>query len=293
MISYVLCGVTCLQLGVIALLYCNRLQSKKALRLAEDQLKSAQQARIHILSNVSHELRTPMTAIKGYVDNLLDGIGGEINYKQNRCLKRVKANADRLIAQINDLLDVSRTDPEKRGFLRIRLQDISVSEVLENVVYDLTETAARKQLSVRVESTDAVVVADRDLLHRILNHLIGNAIKFTSQGKVRVSTRRDGTGYVQVMVRDSCPGIEEADLPRIFDRFFQVQDGRNLNPGAGLGLTIAKELTGILGGRIWVRSIVGRGSTFIVALPEPLPLSGLRCQITRGGESRETCRNAS
>src|SRR5262245_57147841 len=144
------------------------------------------------VSNVSHELRTPLTAIKGSVDNMLDGITGSLNEKQTRYLTRIKSNADRLARLINDLLDLSRIEA---GKIDLRPTNLSLVTLIREVAESLRPVAADKLINLEVLSRDASVNAwaDRDKVTQVLMNLIGNAVKFTpQQGKVTVAVEKNG-----------------------------------------------------------------------------------------------------
>ncbi|MBT3604012.1 MAG: HAMP domain-containing histidine kinase, partial [Candidatus Latescibacteria bacterium] len=216
--------------------------------------------------NVSHELRTPMTAIKGYVDNMLDGIAGDVTERQERYLNRVKSNADRLTRLINDLLDLSRIDRGRTDLLQLNMSPIQLNDVVHEAVDGLRPLADAAGLKLVYQGEDNLAMADRDRLIQMVTNLAGNAIKFTeSGGEVRVSVRSDGTGFIQTVVKDTGKGIPAEDLSKIFDRFHQVKGTMG---GTGLGLPITKELADLHGGEVWAESEMGHGSTFTFTIPE-------------------------
>ncbi len=233
---------------------------------ANERLKEVDVLKTDFFSNVSHELRTPMTAIKGYVDNMLDGIAGDLSERQDRYLNRIKSNADRLTRLISDLLDLSRVDRGRADLLQLETRKLSVREVVSEAVESLRPVAEGAGLKLRFEGSDGDATADPDRLVQIITNLVGNAIKFTeSDGEISVTVKRDGTGYVQTIVKDTGKGIPEGDVEKVFDRFHQV---KGTTGGTGLGLPITKELVELHGGKIWVESEEGVGSTFTFTLPE-------------------------
>ena len=249
------------------------------LQAANSRLKEADAAKTDFFSNVSHELRTPLTAIKGYVDNMLDGIIGEMSDKQSRYLTRVKSNADRLSRLINDLLDLSRIDRGRMDLLQLAVGKLPATEIIRDAVENLQPLAESEGLELTFEGPELYAVADRDRLTQIVTNLVNNAIKFTGTGgKINVSVKRDSTGHVQTIVRDTGKGIPPEAVDRIFDRFYQVELDSGNHPGTGLGLPITKELVHLQGGDIWVRSQVGVGSTFIFTLPETQIAGGTEAQ---------------
>ncbi|MBT5832281.1 MAG: hypothetical protein HOH77_18990, partial [Candidatus Latescibacteria bacterium] len=238
----------------------------KALAEANARLQELDQLKTDFFSNVSHELRTPMTAIKGYVDNMLDGIAGDVTERQERYLNRVKSNADRLTRLINDLLDLSRIDRGRTDLLQLNMSPIQLNDVVHEAVDGLRPLADAAGLKLVYQGEDNLAMADRDRVIQMVTNLAGNAIKFTeSGGEVRVSVRSDGTGFIQTVVKDTGKGIPAEDLSKIFDRFHQVKGTMG---GTGLGLPITKELADLHGGEVWAESEMGHGSTFTFTIPE-------------------------
>ena len=235
---------------------------------ANIRLQELDELKTDFFSNVSHELRTPMTAIKGYIDNMLDGIAGTLNEKQDRYLTRVKSNADRLTRLINDLLDLSRIDRGRTDLLQVHIETVPVREVILEAVEGMRPMAESAGLTLRFEGEEVSVRADRDRLVQLVTNLVGNGVKFTpAGGEISVTVKSDGSGYVQTAVRDTGKGIAAEDLDQIFDRFYQVR-GEGSRGGTGLGLPITKELVELQDGQIWVESEVGVGSIFTFTLPE-------------------------
>jgi signal transduction histidine kinase len=222
------------------------------------------------VSNVSHELRTPLTAVKGSVDNMLDGITGTLNEKQIRYLTRIKSNTDRLSRLINDLLDLSRIEA---GKIDIKPTVLSPENLARDVVEILRSMVVDKLIDLEVicHEHDVTAWADRDKVTQVLMNLVGNAVKFApSHGNVTIAIERDGDSWVQVSVADTGPGIPRPELERIFDKFYQVsQVDKRKSRGTGLGLAISKALVQMHGGKIWVESELGKGSTFSFTLPVP------------------------
>lgn len=248
----------------------------KALEDSHRRLQELDRLKSDFLLDVSHELRTPLTAIKGSVDNMLDGITGSLSEAQQRYLSRVKANADRLVRLINDLLDLARIE-EKRVLAVTSF--FSLAGLAGEVADTLRPVALEKGLHLALaEGRDPLIVhADRDKVGQVLMNLIGNAIKFTSSGgHVTVELDDPENGFAQVQIRDTGSGIPAEQLPHIFDKFYQVQFGVQAKTiGTGLGLSIAKGLVELQGGRIWAESRVGQGSVFSFTLPRR-PVAELR-----------------
>ena len=238
----------------------------------ERRLKELDKMKSDFVSNVSHELRTPLTSIKGSVENMLDGLTGALNEKQIRYLVRIKSNTDRLSRLINDLLDLSRIES---GRVEVRPTRLPLTALAEEVAEHLKPLATEKLIRIEVPSPDpsATAWADRDKVTQVLVNLIGNAVKFTPQeGKVTVVLERNDNDYVQISVADTGPGILPEEANKIFSKFYQVANIAKQKPrGSGLGLAISKALVEMHGGKIWVESEVGRGSTFYFTLPAQQP----------------------
>ena len=238
----------------------------------ERRLKELDKMKSDFVSNVSHELRTPLTAIKGSVDNMLDGLTGSLNEKQVRYLARIKSNTDRLSRLINDLLDLSRIES---GRVEVRPTIVPLAALAEEVAEHLKAVAAEKMIQIEVPSPDRslTVWADRDKVTQILMNLIGNAVKFTPQeGKVTVAMEKNGIEDVRISVADTGPGILPEETNKIFVKFYQVANIEKQRPkGSGMGLAISKALVEMHGGKIWVESELGRGSTFYFTLPAQQP----------------------
>jgi len=230
----------------------------------------ADRTKSEFVSTVSHELRTPMTAIKGYTDLLYAGAVGPINDEQERFLGIIRNNADRLTALINDLLDISRVET---GRVRFELQPVQIGDVIADVVNALAIPAEAKHQTLTYEVVGGMpdVMGDRDRLNQVLTNLVGNAIHYTSEGgEIEVRTY-PVEGAVRVDVRDTGIGIAPDDLGRIFERFYRADHPlvREAS-GSGLGLSITRMFVEMHGGRVWVESEPGEGSTFTFILPTPV-----------------------
>ena len=265
------------------------LKEKSAqLQTANIELSEANKHKSQFLANVSHELRTPLNAIIGSTDNMLDGIIGELNEKQARYLARTQTNAEHLSLLIEDLLDLSVIES---GKMDIKAKNVSLANLVIEVAESLRPVAEKKPVDLEIGSMDTSLTAwaDRDRIVQVLNNLIGNAVKFTPpQGKVTVAAQRDGTGWVQVSVADTGPGIPPEEADKIFDEFYQIpQPVRPKIKGMGLGLTIAKKFIEMHGGKIWVQSEPGKGSTFFFILPAAEPLLMLLLERTPGFPCRK------
>ena len=234
-----------------------------ALKETYDQLKQLDTLKSQFLDNVSHELRTPLTHIKGFVDNLLDGVGGGLSEKQASYLLRVKDNCDRLIRLINDLLDLSQIES---GRISLQLEPMPLRPILEEAVAGIQPIADMKDIEVNLDcASDVVAFVDADKMGQIITNLLDNAIKYTKSGGyvgIGVTTLSDQT--LQICVEDMGIGISQTELDLIFDRFHRVEGSKS--GGIGLGLPIVKNLVELHGGKVWAESQLGKGSRFYLTL---------------------------
>jgi signal transduction histidine kinase len=237
------------------------------LEVANERLRELDQLKSTFVSIVSHELRTPMTSIKGYVENMLDGLTGYLTEKQFSYLGRVKYNVERLTRMINDLLDLSRIEA---GRVELALRPVSLLELVTEVLESLQALAREKSLTLEARYADllSMIHGDRDKLHQVLTNLIQNAIKFTPPGgAVLVESLVRDDQFVQVSVTDTGCGIQPEDLAKVFEKFYRGESTPTDARGAGLGLAIVKSLVELHGGRIWVESVPGAGSRFFFTIP--------------------------
>jgi len=238
----------------------------------EQRLKELDKMKSAFVSNVSHELRTPLTAIKASADNMLDRLIGDLNGKQVGYLTRIKSNSDRLARLINDLLDLSTIEA---GKIDLRPTNLPVVTLVKEAAESLRPVAAEKLINLTVLSADPGVIAwaDRDKVIQVLMNLIGNALKFApTRGKVTIAVARNSAAWMQISVTDTGPGIPAEEVNKVFGRFYQIgQAGTQKTQGTGLGLAISKALVEMHGGKIWVESEAGKGSTFSFTLPAEQP----------------------
>ena len=231
-----------------------------------DRLRLMDRLKTEFLSNVSHELRTPLTAIKGSIDNMLDGLTGEINERQRRYLERLAENSSQLDRLISDLLDLARIES---GTLRFSPRSTSVTRLIEDAAESVRPMAQRRDVSIRLEppGTEIVVSADRDRLMQVLFNLLGNAMKFTGSGGCVTMGAAPSDGAVLFAVSDTGCGVPEQDLERIFERFYQSPGPSGTKTsGTGLGLPIARSLVELHGGRLWAER-TPTGTRFLFTLP--------------------------
>jgi PAS domain S-box-containing protein len=220
------------------------------------------------LSMASHELRTPLNAILGYADMLQEGVYGQLVDNQKRTMTRITANARRLLGLVNNLLDQAQMEA---GKLSLHIAPFAVESFIDDLKSVATVLAENKGLELLFDIDAAVpshLTSDEQRVHQILLNLLGNAIKFTQRGSVRVRVFLTDSTHWAVEVSDTGAGIPKEAQAYIFDAFRQVDDPITRdNTGSGLGLSIVKQLANLLGGDVMVKSEVGRGSTFTVVLP--------------------------
>ncbi|MDR4481188.1 MAG: ATP-binding protein [Nitrospira sp.] len=237
------------------------------LQAVNERLQEHDQRRSKFVSVASHELRTPMTSIKGFVENMLDGLTGQLSERQEHYLQRVKHNVDRLTRIINQLLDWSRLDV---GRIDIKPESLPIDEFVRDVVESFQTLAAEKSIMLEVLPCvqPITIRADRDKLEQILWNLVGNAIKFTPQsGRVSVSCSILDTHFAQIVVADTGCGIAPDELPHVFNEFSKVESAMPSSQGAQLGLFITKSLVALHGGQMCVDSRMGVGTQFYFTLP--------------------------
>ena len=230
------------------------------------QLEVASQHKSQFLANMSHELRTPLNAILGYTELMTDGIYGELPEKTMGVLKRLESNGRHLLGLINDVLDLSKIEA---GQLVLDLSDYSLEDIAQTVRSTLEALAADKKLAFKVEVAPKMPPGHGDgrRLAQVMINLVGNAIKFTDVGEVVIkATATDGSFHLSV--RDTGPGISAADQGKLFQEFQQADNAiTRKKGGTGLGLAISKRIVEMHGGKIWVESQVGKGSTFSFTVP--------------------------
>jgi two-component system phosphate regulon sensor histidine kinase PhoR len=230
------------------------------------RLKQLEKIRQDFVANVSHELRTPLTTIKGYAETLLEGALKEDQAFQ--FVQVIKRHTDRLTKIVEDLLMLSRIETKE---FQLKMEAIPLRDFIDDVFEFVKEPAEKKEISLsRNEIPSSLAVqADRDYLEQILINLLDNAIKYTPEGgRVSVSAIEKDSKEIQFSVEDDGIGIPKEDLSRIFERFYRVDKGRSKEMGGtGLGLSIVKHLVQVHGGRVWVESQPGKGSTFYFTLP--------------------------
>jgi signal transduction histidine kinase len=230
------------------------------------ELEIASQHKSQFVANMSHELRTPLAAMLGYAELMQEGIYEPLGEKSLAALTRIRSNGKHLLGLINTVLDIAKIES---GQFTLNMQEFSMETVVETVRVATESLAQNKKLALTTAVTKPlpIGIGDERRLTQVLLNLVGNAIKFTDTGEVRV-TAEAVDGHFAIRVVDTGPGIPEQERTRIFEQFHQVDDSNTkAKGGTGLGLAIAKQIVEMHGGRIWVDSTVGKGSTFRMELP--------------------------
>ena len=238
------------------------------------ELAEASQHKSQFLASMSHELRTPLNAILGYNELIVDGIYGAPPEKMQAVLKRVESNGRHLLGLINAVLDLSKIEA---GQFTLDLADYSLQNVAQTVYNAVEPLALDKKLTFKADVQPDLPSGrgDERRLTQVLLNLVGNAIKFTDAGEVVIKAGA-GNGSFQLSVRDTGPGISAADQAKLFQEFQQAENPKTRNKeGTGLGLAISKRIIEMHGGKIWMESELGQGSTFFVTLPVQVSGQGL------------------
>jgi signal transduction histidine kinase len=236
------------------------------LRRLYRELETTSRHKSEFLANMSHELRTPMNAILGFSQVLRERLFGEVNPKQEEYIDDILSSGNHLLSLINDVLDLSKVEA---GQVELELAPFSLRDALERGVVMVRERAATDRVEIGLTTAPSVdiVTGDERRIRQVIFNLLSNAVKFTpAGGAVDVSTAQ-ANGEVRVAVADTGPGLAPEDHERIFDEFQQTDAGIEQREGTGLGLALSKRLVELHGGRIWVESELGKGSTFVFTLP--------------------------
>jgi signal transduction histidine kinase len=230
------------------------------------QLEAASQHKSEFLANMSHELRTPLNAIIGFSEVLSEKMFGDLNEKQEEYLKDIYASGTHLLSLINDILDLSKIEA---GRMELELTDFHLPTALDNALTLVRERAGRRSIALQMNVDERLgeVRADERKIRQVVLNLLSNAIKFTPGGGWIEVTAVPRDELVEVSVRDTGVGIAPEDQEAVFEEFRQVGTAERKAEGTGLGLTLCRKFVELHGGRIWVKSQVGTGSTFTFTIP--------------------------
>jgi PAS domain S-box-containing protein len=232
------------------------------------ELKSLDEMKSNLLANVSHELHTPLVSIKGYTEMIVKRRLGPLTAEQERGLTVALRNIDRLIEMIDNLLSFSRLE---KGETQLTLEDTPLWQLVDEAIDMVAERIKKKNISVttQYDSDDLILRGDRGRIGQVLTNLLTNAVKFNREGgSITVTGRRGAQGFIEVEVKDTGIGIPPEEQGRIFERFYQVDSGPGRKyEGTGIGLAIVRDILGLHGCSIRVKSTPGMGSTFSFTLP--------------------------
>lgn len=249
-------------------LFAETKRRRDELEIANKKLVDMYKLQREFTSTVSHELRTPLASIKTAVDLVYKRMVGEINAEQEEVLGRAQKSVEHLQRLVSDILDLTKIESGKMQ-MDFKIQDIN--EVIEEVIYAQQDVAKSRGLYLKTELDQNLpkVPFDKDRIIQVLNNLISNAIKFTQHGGVTIRTEdKSANNHIIINVTDTGKGIAEADFPKLFQKFQQIESPEKVEKGGtGLGLAICKEIVLRHGGKIAVESTLGKGTTFSFVLP--------------------------
>ena len=236
-----------------------------------ERLRELDEMKKDFISHVSHSLRTPLTAMKEASRMLMEGTYADVPAKQNELLAITQKECERLIDSVNRILDLSRMEANMMDY---RLKRGLLFPVIQQTVLKLAPLAQRKKIDLELRPSPNLpaVKMDEERIAQVMENLIGNALKFSAAGgKVIIATslKNHGQHWIEICVADNGCGIPRENMGKIFDRFQRIDGGRKTPLGTGLGLSIAKHIVADHGGKIWVRSKPGQGSSFYFSLPVP------------------------
>jgi signal transduction histidine kinase len=233
------------------------------------QLEIANEHKSQFLANMSHELRTPLNAVIGFSEVLLERMFGELNEKQEEYLNDILSSGRHLLSLINDILDLSKIEA---GRMELEAVDFDLPHAIDNALVLVRERAARHGLALdtAVDARLGTVRGDERKIKQVLLNLLSNAVKFTPEGgRIQVRAARVD-GAAEISVTDTGVGIAPEDQEAVFEEFRQVgTDYAKKREGTGLGLALARRFVELHGGRMWVKSHLGEGSTFTFTIPVP------------------------
>jgi PAS domain S-box-containing protein len=263
------------------------IRQRNELAITNAQLQQASHAKSEFLANMSHELRTPLNSIIGFSEVLQEKTFGELNEKQAKYVENVLTSGKHLLGLINDILDLSKVEA---GKIELKYEEFSLPDLLSESQTLVSTMASKKSISLesKIEEGLSRIIADPTKVKQIMYNLLSNAIKFTPDGgRVTVNAKR-ADNMVQISVEDTGIGLREEDQENIFEEFYQVDSSyARQYQGTGLGLSLTKRLVELHGGKIWVESEIGRGSTFAFTIPQRLEERPAIEEITAPTEAEE------
>ncbi|MBW7897934.1 Non-motile and phage-resistance protein [Candidatus Brocadiaceae bacterium B188] len=240
----------------------------EALQTANIALEKANRLKSEFLATMSHELRTPLNAIIGFAEVLRDEIIGTLNTGQKECIGDIRSSGQHLLDMINSILDLSKIEA---GKLELQYEKFSLEEALKEILHEVSESSQKKDISIcnNIREDIPFLTADKRKFKQMMLNLLSNAVKFTPEhGRITINANLVDHHHVRIDVRDTGIGIKPEDLDKLFEVFSQVDSSHSRRyEGTGLGLALTKRLVELHGGKIWVKSEYGKGSTFTVTLP--------------------------
>jgi len=246
------------------------IQNARLFREIEDksrELESANRHKDEFLASMSHELRTPLNAVIGFSEVLLERMFGELNDKQEEYLNDILASGRHLLSLINDILDLAKIEA---GRMDLDVEDFELAPAIDNALVLIRERATRKGLTLDTTLPDGLgsVRGDQRKIKQVLVNLLSNAVKFTPEGGSIAVRAERVNGHVEVSIIDTGIGIASEDHAAVFEEFRQVgTDYAKKHEGTGLGLALSRKFVELHGGRIWLKSRPGEGSTFTFTIP--------------------------
>lgn len=242
----------------------------KELRQANIALEKANRLKSEFLATMSHELRTPLNAIIGFAEVLRDEVIGPLNGDQKGCLDDIHSSGQHLLSMINNILDFTKIEA---GKFELKYEEFSLETVIAEVLHAISEFSDKKGISIHthIHANIPHLVADKIKFKQIMFNLLSNAVKFTAKNGTITINVKLVEQYVQIGVSDTGIGIKSEDIDKLFKPFFQLDSSYSRRyEGTGLGLVLTKHLVELHGGKIWVESDYGKGSTFTFTLPVKL-----------------------